>query len=178
MGKGKLWLRGVVTLGLVGAVAAGMVVAPAGAHLTNKFGHLKKHINQIAKKQANQVFDSKIGSASVANADKLDNLDSGDFQKTSDLLFAVVNNAGTATATLVRGRGATGVSAFFVTNVSFNRPINTCAWTATSETGGDQTFATVDPGPDNSTVTVTLFDDTGTVEANTGEVFHLVVVCP
>lgn len=52
-----------------------MVVAPAGAHVTGKFAHLKKHMRQVATK----VFNQKIGSASVANADTLDGLDSGSF---------------------------------------------------------------------------------------------------
>jgi hypothetical protein len=63
-GKRSL-VRGGITLAVLAALAAAMVVAPAGAHVTGKFGHLKKHIKRIAKKQATQVFNQKIGPATA-----------------------------------------------------------------------------------------------------------------
>jgi hypothetical protein len=74
-------VRGGITLALLAALAGAMVVAPAGAHVTGKFAHLKKHMRQVAKK----VFNQKIGSASVANADQLDNIDSAGFLQTTDI---------------------------------------------------------------------------------------------
>jgi hypothetical protein len=166
MSKRASLVRGLVALAVLGALASAMIVAPAGAHVTRKFGHLKKHINQIATKQANQVFDSKIGPATAP------------FQAKSDLLFAVVTNAGSATAALVRSRGATGVGAFFVTDVSFNRAVNNCAWTATAEEGvNNTTNAIAELGGDNNTIRVTLTDDAGGLVLGAGETFHLVVVC-
>ena len=58
-------VRGGITLAVLAGLAAAMVVAPAGAHVTGKFGHLKKHIKQISKKQANQVFNQNIGPATA-----------------------------------------------------------------------------------------------------------------
>jgi hypothetical protein len=179
--KGKPWIRGAVTLAIIGGLAAALIATPA-LSLTSKD---KKQVKKIANKQANQVFDSKIGSATVANAgnaanaDKLDNLDSADFQKEADLLFAVVDNAGsTATVALVRGRGATGVGAFFATTVTFNRNVDTCSYVASAQDtpGDDQAFATARLGSSNNDVVVALFDDTGTIEV--GETFHLQVICP
>jgi hypothetical protein len=60
----KPWIRGVITLGILSALAAGLMLSPvsAAAPLT------KAKVKKIAKQQANKVFNSKIGSASVANA--------------------------------------------------------------------------------------------------------------
>lgn len=83
-GKRSL-VRGGITLAVLAALAGGMVMAPAGAHVTGKFAHLKKHMRQVAKK----VFNQKIGSASVANAanaanaDNLDGNDSTAFETAS-----------------------------------------------------------------------------------------------
>jgi len=54
------WYRGVVTLGVVGVVAAALLISPAGAHL-GKFGHLKAHIKKIAKKVAKQEAATAVG---------------------------------------------------------------------------------------------------------------------
>jgi hypothetical protein len=128
----------------------------------------------------NSVTGTDIDEATlgiVPNANQLDGLDSTAFQQKSELLFAVVSAGGTAGAALVRHRGATGVAAFFVTTVSFNRNVNTCAWTATVEDTGsdDEVFAEANLGTSNNEVVVTMFDDTGAIEL--GETFHLVVVC-
>jgi hypothetical protein len=48
-------VRGGITLAVLAALAGAMVVAPAGAHVTSKFGHLKKHIKKIAKQEANKA---------------------------------------------------------------------------------------------------------------------------
>jgi hypothetical protein len=156
---------------VIALVMAANLISPAVGHVTRKLTHLYKHLDPRYVNVGEQA-------ASAANADKLDNFDSGDFQKKTELLFAVVNNAGSATATLVRGRGATGVSAFLVTDVSFNRAVNNCSWTATADPTADaQTFATVEPGTDNNTVRVTLWSDAGALIVGAGEMFHLTVVC-
>lgn len=60
----KPWLRGVLTLGLVGAVAASLLISPAGAHITT-FGHLKGHIKKIARKiarrEATTIVQTTVG---------------------------------------------------------------------------------------------------------------------
>lgn len=178
MSKRASLVRGVVALAVLGALAGAMIVSPVGAAAPLT----KAKVRKIAKKEATKVFNSKIGGATVANAanaDKLDNLDSGAFQQTDDLLFAVVTDAGSATASLVRGRGATGVGAFFVTDVSFSRAVNNCAWTATAEEDSDNaTNAVAELAIDNNTIRVTLTDDAGNIVLGAGETFHLVVVCP
>jgi hypothetical protein len=54
----------VLTLGLVGAVAASLLISPAGAHITT-FGHLKGHIKKIARKvarrEARTIVTTTIG---------------------------------------------------------------------------------------------------------------------
>lgn len=55
----KPWLRGVITLGVIGVVGASLIASPVGAHL-GKFGHLKKHIRQIARKVANQRINALV----------------------------------------------------------------------------------------------------------------------
>ena len=73
---------------------------------------------------------------SAGNADNLDGQDSTAYVQKTELLYALVNNAGT----LLDGRGATaatrlGVGSFRVT---FNRTVNSCVSTAsmTDATGG------------------------------------------
>jgi hypothetical protein len=63
-------VRGGITLAVLAALAGAMVVAPAGAHVTGKFGHLKKHIKKIA----NKTFDQKIGPATEPFLKKPDNI--------------------------------------------------------------------------------------------------------
>jgi hypothetical protein len=159
-------VRGGITLAVLAAMAAAMVVSPAGAHITT-FGHVKKHIKKIAKKEATTVFDSKIGPATAP------------FQEEADLLYATVNNAGVGGATLVHGRGVTEVIPFAATVVVFERPVNNCTPTVTY--GGDPNdgmSASVEYGTDPNRLTVWLFDDTGTFVFGTGVMFHLIVVCP
>jgi len=60
----KPWLRGAIALGIMGAMAASLLVSPASAHL-GKFGHLKKHIKkiarQVAKKEATTIVQTTVG---------------------------------------------------------------------------------------------------------------------
>jgi hypothetical protein len=79
-GKRSL-VRGGITLAVLAALAAAMVVAPAGAHVTGKFGHLKKHMKQVATK----VFNQKIGSATVANATSLGGTPAATFLQAADI---------------------------------------------------------------------------------------------
>jgi hypothetical protein len=53
------WIRGTVTLGVIGVLAAAMLISPAGAHL-GKFGHLKSHIKKIAKKVAQKEAQTAV----------------------------------------------------------------------------------------------------------------------
>jgi hypothetical protein len=62
----RLWVRGAITLGILVAFAAAMVVAPAGAHITSKFGHLKKHIKKIAKTEANTAANNAVAADNAA----------------------------------------------------------------------------------------------------------------
>jgi hypothetical protein len=98
-------VRGGITLAILAALAGAMVVAPAGAHVTGKFGHLKKHINKIAKKRANQVFNQKIGPAT-----------SGFQPKCSDgsvIAYALINVDAVISAATTGGFATTGVSPQF-----------------------------------------------------------------
>ena len=156
-------LRGAVTLGLVGAFAAAMVVVPAGAHVTRRLSHLYKHLDKRYVNEGDKAADSN----------KLDGLDSSAFQQEADLLFAVVNNAGDATVQIVRGRGATSVIPFIASIVTFNRPVDTCAWTATAE-GNRYAHAVLNA---NDQIAVFLRDAGGAFVTGVGERFHLVVVC-
>lgn len=45
-GNRGTYLRAVLALGVVGVVAASLLVGPATAHVTRKFPHLKKHLNK------------------------------------------------------------------------------------------------------------------------------------
>ena len=158
-------VRGIVALAVLGALASAMIVAPAGAHVTGKFGHLKKHINKIATKQANQVFDSKIGPATAP------------FQLESDLLFAVVDSPG-VNPVLLSGRGVTELIGFVGTVVEFNRNVSNCAATASYGEGPDDTYAEVQYDTDPTRLIVWLEDDTGAFVSGAGTSFHLIVVCP
>jgi hypothetical protein len=81
MARKRSLVRGGITLAVLAALAGAMVVAPAGAHVTSKFGHLKKHMTQVA----NKVFNQKITTAKAGDADKLDGTDSAGFLKTADI---------------------------------------------------------------------------------------------
>jgi hypothetical protein len=91
----KTWIRGAVTLGILGAFAAAMIVSPAGAHVTRKLKHLYKHLDPRYVNVGETV-------ANATNADKLDNLDSSAFQqKCTDgavLAYALVDGNGAATS--------------------------------------------------------------------------------
>jgi hypothetical protein len=60
----RTWLRGVITLGIVGTVAASLIVSPAAAHL-GSWPHLKSHIKKIAtriaKKEAKTIVQTTVG---------------------------------------------------------------------------------------------------------------------
>lgn len=56
------WVRGMVTLAVIGGLAGALVASPVGAAFTPTKAKIKK----IAKKEATKVFNSLIGSA-IAN---------------------------------------------------------------------------------------------------------------
>lgn len=55
----KPWLRGAIALGVMGAMAASLLISPASAHL-GKFGHLKKHIKKIATQRINALVPAIV----------------------------------------------------------------------------------------------------------------------
>ncbi|MDQ4006239.1 MAG: hypothetical protein M3135_08085 [Actinomycetota bacterium] len=57
--RDRAWLRGVITLAILGALAGAMIASPVGA----AFNPTKKQIKKIARKQAAAVFDASIGPA-------------------------------------------------------------------------------------------------------------------
>jgi hypothetical protein len=60
----RTWLRGGITLGVVGVVAAALLVSPAGAHIDgwpHLKGHIKKIATKIAKKQARTIVQTTVG---------------------------------------------------------------------------------------------------------------------
>jgi hypothetical protein len=57
--KRRIWFRGVATLGVVGVVAAALLVSPAGAHIDG-WSHLKGHIKKIAKKIAKKESQAAV----------------------------------------------------------------------------------------------------------------------
>ncbi|MGH2661233.1 MAG: hypothetical protein ACRDH8_00215 [Actinomycetota bacterium] len=97
----KPWLRGAVSLAVLVGLAAALVASPVGAfdpgdkrkvkRIARK--QAKKQVNKLASGIATNVFDQKIGSASVANAANagtLDNIDSTAFvQNQGDILVGV-----------------------------------------------------------------------------------------
>jgi hypothetical protein len=60
----KPWLRGAIALGVMGAMAASLLISPASAHL-GKFGHLKKHMKKIATQRINALVPGMIGSQAI-----------------------------------------------------------------------------------------------------------------
>lgn len=60
----KPWLRGAIALGVMGAMAASLLISPASAHL-GKFGHLKKHIKKIATQRINALVPGMIGALAI-----------------------------------------------------------------------------------------------------------------
>ena len=72
MAQRRTLVRGGITLAVLAALAGAMVVAPAGAHVTSKFGHLKKHIKKIAKQEANKAVAGDNASAEGIFASFLD----------------------------------------------------------------------------------------------------------
>lgn len=120
----------------------------------------------------------------AGNANNLGGLPPSAYQSTSTLLFAAVDTNAT-TATVVRGRGATGAGRIGTGNyfVSFTRPIANCIWLATAGRSNDGAagsfFATVEgrdfAGSPND-VEVRIWSDAGT--PTDGPSFHLQVICP
>jgi hypothetical protein len=95
-----MW-RGVLTLALVGGLATALVVSPVGA----AFNPTKAKIKKIAKKQATQVFNQKIGPAT-----------SGFQPKCSDgsvIAYALINVDAVISAATTGGFATTGVSPQF-----------------------------------------------------------------
>lgn len=179
-----------VALLVAGVLAGSVLIQPAVAHVTKKVKHLYKHLDPRYYNVGEKVGDANTldgvdstgylkTAQKAADADKLDNLDSSAFQQEADLLYAVVDDAGVGSVTILRSRGTTGVSTFFITAVGFNRPINNCAWFATPEpeSTGVAIAATVSLGADNSTVNVSLWDAGGALVFDTDERFHLQVLC-
>jgi hypothetical protein len=60
----KPWLRGAIALGVMGAMAASLLISPASAHL-GKFGHMKKHIKKIATQRINALVPGMIGAQAI-----------------------------------------------------------------------------------------------------------------
>jgi hypothetical protein len=57
----RTWLRGGITLGVVGIVAAALLMSPAGAHIDgwpHLKGHIKKIATRIAKKEAKTIVNT------------------------------------------------------------------------------------------------------------------------
>lgn len=63
--QNRTWLRGAVTLGVMGALAAGLLLSPAGAAAPLTKAKAKK----IAKKEANKVVDAENAIISQSFAD-------------------------------------------------------------------------------------------------------------
>jgi hypothetical protein len=178
MGTSRSWVRGVLVLTVAMLTVGALAITPGSTAVD---GLSKKEKKQGDKRWVNvgEKATSAATADSATNANTLDGVDSAEFAREADLLSAVVNNAGQTTAALVRGRGATGASGFIATIVTFNRNVNTCAWSATvdDDTGADdQAFAEAQIAASNNEIQVTLFDDTGAIEI--GETFHLLVICP
>jgi hypothetical protein len=183
-----------VALLTAGILAGSVMLQPAVAHVTRRLNHLFRHLDpryinvgeaargSLSGNYPNPtIANDAVGSAQVTNnsltGDDINDATLTDVQLKSETLFAVVSSAGSG-AVLVRGRGATAVSSFFATTVTFNRNVSTCAWNATVDDGtasDDQVFAMARPGTANTDVLVTLYDDTGALEL--GETFYLVVIC-
>lgn len=161
----KPWLRGAVSLAILVGLGAALVASPAGAHFLHPS---KGQVKKVAKKEATKVFNQKIGPATAP------------FQTEADLMYATVNNAGAAGATLVHGRGVTAVIPFVATIVEFNQTVTDCTATATyAGNPTNDTFASVEYSSTNPNhLIVWLIDDTGALVSGTGEMFHLIVVCP
>jgi hypothetical protein len=75
----KPWLRGAIALGVMGAMAASVLISPASAHL-GKFGHMKKHIKKIATQRINALVPAMITAADNLRETKMFTLADGGSQ--------------------------------------------------------------------------------------------------
>lgn len=147
-------------------------------------GKIQNNAVTTSKILDNAVTGAKVDESTlsqVPDSAKLGGNPASSFQTTSGLLFATVAPANAA-ATVVRGRGATGVTriatGFYA--VSFERDITGCTWVATygqpNNTGVNAVWATTRGFTGNNEVGVVLYDKTGTQVDGNG--FHLAVLCP
>ena len=163
---GKRSARGVIVLGVLGVVTAGLLAGP----VTAAGPVTKKQVKRIAKKVVNNLAYTK------PQADA----------RFAPRLFAVVD----ATGTLVRGSGVTGIVHYGPGDygVRFNRDLNACTGVAStggyalgpgSNTGTNRGQAHVlipqlTAGAGASEVGVVTTDSAGTTA---DRIFHLIVVC-
>ena len=167
---GSRSMRGVLVLGIMAVVTAGLLAGP----VTAAGPVTKKQVKRIAKRIATQVVNDLTYTKPQADS------------RFAPRLFAVVASDGT----LVRGSGVTGVTktgtGFY--RVAFDRTLTSCSGVAStggyalgpgSSTGTNIGQAHVSvpvytAGPEASQATVHTTDSNGAAQ---DRVFHLIVVC-
>lgn len=131
-----------------------------------------------------QINASTLGTVpnatTAANANTLGGNLPTVFERSSNLLSAVVTNNGTA-ATLVRGTSGVSVERYTIGDVivTFPRDVSTCTWVASVGQPGNEIvspgIATVRGGEQPTQVKVVTWK--ATTEAQTDFNFHLIVLC-
>jgi hypothetical protein len=157
---------------------------------------LKKNSVTTAKIKNGAVTGSKVNSSTLGkvpsasnadlavnagNANSLGGVPPTSYQRTSGISFATIAPA-TASATVVRGRGVTGVTqiatGYFA--VTFNRDVSECTWLATygapNFTGIEGYYTSLKGGPEPNEVRVVIWDASGTQVNGLG--FHVEALCP
>lgn len=112
------------------------------------------------------------GKVANLNADKLDNKDSADFAATADLLFAAVSE----TAVVGNNRGATAATRAnpTTTNVTFNRDVSKCSFTATASGTAPEALSAQPAGTAGTEATQVVVTEG---DPATPVAFYLQVVC-
>jgi len=125
--------------------------------------------------------DKATNATTAENANSLGNVPPTSYQRTSGISFATIAPAN-ASATVLRGRGVTGVTqiatGYFA--VTFNHDVSECTWLATygapNFTGIEGYYTSLKGGPEPNEVRVVIWDASGTQVNGLG--FHVEALCP
>jgi hypothetical protein len=158
----------------------------------NKLGTVPRAAKATAATTANSASfatvaataNSATSAANATNAGELGNLPASAYQPSANIMFATVKTSASG-GTLVRGRGATGITRLGTGDyaVSFNQSVANCTWIATAgepdATAADAAIAVVRAHSVATPDEVEVFTFSSFADAPAeGQGFHLAVFCP
>jgi hypothetical protein len=155
----------------------------------NKLGTVPNAKNATAATRANSAnFATTAGTATSAttagNTNALGGLAPSAYQSSANIMFATIKTSASG-GTLVRGRGATGVTRLGAGDyaVSFDQSVANCTWIATAgepdASAADAAIAVVRARSVATPNEVEVFTFSSFADAPAeGQGFHLAVLCP